>query len=330
MFLSVTQAPPFDRSSRNGFRCVRYLEPAEIPASAFEPLRLGERRDFYKEKPVPDGIFQVYKEQFSYDPHDLNATVEMRDESGPYIKEKVFFDASYANERMIAWLYLPKSGTPPYQTVIFFPGSDATWYDSGEYIEDSPYGDSANFIVANGRAVLYPIYKGTYERKKGFADSANITTGNESHRYLEFLIQVVKDFRRSIDYLESRKDIDGKRLAYMGTSWGGRMAPIILAVEGRLKAGIAIKGGIKDDRKTRPEAEQINYVTRVKVPILMLNGKYDNLFPYETTIQPMFDLLGTAKEDKRLILFETDHFIPRNELIKHTLAWLDKYLGPVK
>ncbi len=61
----------------------------------------------------------------------------------------------------------------------------------------------------------------------------------------------------------------------------------------------------------------------------MLNGKYDVFFPPETSSQPMFDLLATPLEDKRLILYETDHIPPRNEYIKETLAWLDKYLGPV-
>jgi len=53
-------------------------------------------------------------------------------------------------------------------------------------------------------------------------------------------------------------------------------------------------------------------------------------FPYETMVKPMFDFLGTPKEDKVLKLYDTDHFIPRNEFIKETLAWLDRYLGPVK
>jgi len=78
----------------------------------------------------------------------------------------------------------------------------------------------------------------------------------------------------------------------------------------------------------RPEANQINYVTRVKTPTLMLNGKYDNSF--ETDIKPMFDLLGTPAEHKQLKSYETDHIPPRNEFIKETLAWLDQYLGPVK
>ena len=60
----------------------------------------------------------------------------------------------------------------------------------------------------------------------------------------------------------------------------------------------------------------------------MLNGKYDTLQPYETSIKPMFERLGTPKEKKELKLYETDHIPPRNEFIKETLAWLDRYLGP--
>jgi hypothetical protein len=43
----------------------------------------------------------------------------------------------------------------------------------------------------------------------------------------------------------------------------------------------------------------------------------------------MFDLLGTPAEHKQLKLYDTDHVPPRNEFIKETQAWLDKYLGPV-
>jgi dipeptidyl aminopeptidase/acylaminoacyl peptidase len=80
----------------------------------------------------------------------------------------------------------------------------------------------------------------------------------------------------------------------------------------------------------RSEGSEINYVTRVKTPTLMLNGKHDVTFPYESTVKPMFDLLGTQKEEKKLRLYDTDHFIHRNEHIKESLDWLGRYLGPVK
>ena len=50
----------------------------------------------------------------------------------------------------------------------------------------------------------------------------------------------------------------------------------------------------------------------------------------EAGIRPMFEALGTPEGDKRLILYDTDHIPPRAEYIKETLAWLDRYLGPVE
>jgi hypothetical protein len=62
----------------------------------------------------------------------------------------------------------------------------------------------------------------------------------------------------------------------------------------------------------------------------MLNGRFDFFYPVETSQEPMFRLLGTPKQDKRRVVYETGHNIPRNELIKETLDWLDHYQGPVK
>ena len=106
------------------------------------------------------------------------------------------------------------------------------------------------------------------------------------------------------------------------------MAPLIIANEGRVRASVLVVGGYR--QRTRPEVDELNYMPRVRIPTLMLNGKYDMAFPFDTTVKPMFDLLGTPKEHKRLIVYEWDHFVPHNELVKETLAWLDRYLGPVK
>jgi len=150
----------------------------------------------------------------------------------------------------------------------------------------------------------------------------------DSYQYMEWRIQLVKDFRRSVDYLETRADIDRKNLAYIGYSWGSRMAPIILAVEDRLKAAVLVIGGLETGR--RPEVNNSSYIRKVKIPALMLSGKYDMAFPYETSSKPMFDLMGTPVEDKVQKIYETDHFVPQNEYIKEILAWLDRYLGTVK
>jgi hypothetical protein len=62
----------------------------------------------------------------------------------------------------------------------------------------------------------------------------------------------------------------------------------------------------------------------------MLNGKYDHFFPEKTSQQPFFRLLGTPKDQKRYVVYEGGHFVPKNQTITESLNWLDKYLGPVR
>jgi eukaryotic-like serine/threonine-protein kinase len=330
MFGNLSQAPPMDRSAKNGFRCALYPDPGKIPQAAFQMAKPGETTDYYKQKPVADSVFEAYKEQFSYDKTDLKARVESRRESSEWIQERISFDAAYGNERVFAYLFLPRSAPPPYQTVVYFPPDAANYQRSSQDLESS--GDfriRLSFIVKNGRAVLYPVYKGTFER--GNDTLVSITNGDESsHQYAELLIQQVKDFRRCVDYLETRPDINGRKLAYYGFSWGGEFGGIIPAVEGRLKVSVLIAAGMGLAGRLRAEVNEINYVSRVKMPTLILNGKYDTIFPLDTSAKPMFDLLGTPAQDKQLKLYETDHNPPRNEIIKETLAWLDRYLGPVQ
>ena len=72
-----------------------------------------------------------------------------------------------------------------------------------------------------------------------------------------------------------------------------------------------------------------HYAPRVTIPVLMLNGKYDFFFPYETAQLPYFELLGTPPEHKKIVLHETGHSFPTTRRARESLAWLDEYLGPV-
>ena len=41
----------------------------------------------------------------------------------------------------------------------------------------------------------------------------------------------------------------------------------------------------------------------------------------------MFTLLGTRAEHKRRVVYETSHAIPRNEMIREVVDWMEKYWG---
>jgi dienelactone hydrolase len=305
----------------NGFRCVKYIDREKIPSQAFEKIPSAQSRDISKEKPVSDDIFNVFKNEFLYDKKDLKAEIEDKD-AGPeyWTVEKISFNAAYENERMIAYLFLPKNGSPPFQTVIYLPGSYAqSEKDLASSVNSLWFID---YILKNNRAVMYPVYLGTFER------SFTRDFTSQSRQYVNYNIKITQDLCRSIDYLETRPDIDTARLAYYGDSWGGRMGLIIPAVEERLKLSILIVGG--STGKPFPELDPVNYLPRIKIPVLMLNGKYDASFPYETAVKPFFDILGTADKNKRLVLYNTDHYIPKSDIIKESLNWLDKYFGPAK
>ena len=76
-----------------------------------------------------------------------------------------------------------------------------------------------------------------------------------------------------------------------------------------------------------PEADPVNFAPRVNVPVLMLNGRYDFFYPTATSQEPMFKLLGTPPEHKRRVVYESAHRIPRNEMIKEVVNWMEKYWG---
>jgi hypothetical protein len=88
--------------------------------------------------PVPDQVFEVYRSQFSYDKAELNARVDSRDEGSPdWVQERISFDAAYGNERMAVYMFLPKGVPPPYQTVVYFPGSGAAETESSQNLADN-------------------------------------------------------------------------------------------------------------------------------------------------------------------------------------------------
>jgi dienelactone hydrolase len=320
MFIDPDAQSPFLRTANIGFRCVKYIEPESIPKIAMDPMP-SPRRDLSKEKPASDELYRAYRSLYSYDKVALNATVEPygKDEEF-WTAQKVTYAAAYGNERAIAYLFLPKRGKPPYQTVLFYPGSNALLLRTFALYSTA----SLDAILKSGRAVLYPVYKGTYERGDGMeSDVANTSSGWRDH-----VIMWVKDSSRAIDYAETRPDLDHAKLAYYGYSWGAELGGLIPAVDNRIKVNVLTLAGL-DFHRSLPEVDVINFISHVKQPTLMLNGRYDFFFPVEETQEPFFRLLGSPKDQKKHLLYETGHNIPRNELIKESLNWLDLYLGQV-
>jgi dienelactone hydrolase len=306
--------PAFDRSQTNGFRLAVSADDRSVAQRFREPIPVPDQ--IVVGDPVSDDVFAAYLNLFDYDPVPLEPIKDEPQVSRYWTRQRISISAGSAGERIALYLYLPNTGSPPYQTVIYWPTHLPLLLDSVDQIRVQ-----FDFLLKNGRAVMLPVMAGTFERRLPNYPDWGTIAGRD------LVIQQMKDMRRSIDYLVSRSDIDDEALAFYGWSLGGRLGAIALAIEPRLKVGILNQAGLQH-LKIR-ETSVLNYLSRINVPVLQFNGRYDTDYRFEDSAKPYFDLIGTSDTDKRHVVEETGHFVSRSRVIGETLDWLDKYLGPV-
>ncbi len=310
----VTRSP-FDRNPSVGFRCVKPAASDSQEAQLDQPIAKTAPDYRGKEKPFSEEAWNTWQGLISYAKGPLDARVEWADDSLPsWRMEKVSFAAAYGNERVVAYLFLPKKAKPPWQVVIFWPGAYAGYVNSsqdGRNTLDLSYWD---YLVKDGRAVLYPILNGSFERGGG--------SGNIGDTSLADCIPHLKDIFRSIDYLETRPDIQKDRIGFLGFSAGANAGPFLCAVEARFKAAVLLGGGTYIP-------EWFGFSQRCTVPIQMINGSSDG---FTENHAPLFNALGAPADKKRHLVFDADHSLAgfEKDVIKANLEWFDRFLGPVR
>ena len=299
-------------------RCLRELERVPGLRRAvwvkLNALATALARDRRSEAPPSDAEFRRYTEAHSYATTDLDAITEGVKVSAPWRREDITFNAAYENDRVLAHLFLPSGGKPPYPVVAVFEGAEALTAASVQALGTAHF----DFVIRSGRAVLLPAYNGTLER--GPAEYYH--RFGRSEKWKQMNLQWSKDLSRSLDYLETRPDIDMRRPAFMGISIGAAMAPRLVAIEHRLRAAILVSGGAFE--RVPAEVDSWNFAPRVRIPVLMVNGRDDHNFPLLTSQEPLFERFGTPASQKRRVVFEGGHIMPgeNREMDQIILEWL--------
>lgn len=306
--------PAFDRAPTNGFRLAATNDEAIVVEATSRPI--GDAKPVPFLEPVSDEVFAAKITDFDYDQSPLNAEIDETVEFRYWTRQRISIDTPDGEGRMPIYLYLPKRDVSRYQLLVYWPGAATLFSDS---IDSTRF--QLDFVLRNGRAVAVPVLKGMYERR--------LPTWPDwkTHSGRNLAIEQVREFRRAIDYLETRQDIQSDKLGYAGFSWGGRVGAIVLAVEDRFKVAVLNQAGI--NAGDYPDINVVNFLPRVHIPVLHFSGRYDTDFRYETSSKPFFDRLGTRQQDKRHVVEPTGHFVAPTVVSGETLDWLDKYLGPV-
>jgi len=326
--VDIIPKSPWDRDPTHGFRLVRTFDSSEKTERLKVQVESAQVRDFMSETPVSDAEFNIYRRMYDYDDLPLNVVVVESLKFDFWTRERVEFDLAN-RDRGAAYLYIPHSGTVPYETVVYWPGSDALWAQ----VIDQEYLDSFEFLMKSGRVVAQPVFYGTYDRDDAnrpinyetlWASAESTATTN----YRDLQTTWIQELSRMIDYLETRNDVAHDRLGFYGFSWGGGLAPVVLAVESeRINAAVLNVGGLNATSKYLPESDGFNFVTRVTTPVLMVNGEYDIVVPLETAQKPLYNLLGTDPQHKKMVVVPSAHLVPEDVLIREALDWFDRYLG---
>jgi dienelactone hydrolase len=316
--------PEFDRAPSNGFRVMAVTDADSTIEHLAGRLVRVQPRDFRAVRPVSDAEFAIYRRTYDYDARPLEA----RRDSGGTVEqfrwERVSFTAAYGGERMAAYLFLPLHARPPYEPVILWPSSNEMTdhaFDPGFFQRFVAY------VPQSGRMLVMPVFKGAYDRDDSTFSTVR-TAPDSTTYYRDLAVQWMKDMRRTVDYLETRDDVRADRIGFLGISWGGEAAAVALAVEPRIKAAVLQTGGyVPGGGVPRPEVDAVNFVPRIHAPTLMLNGRYDVIFPYATSQVPFFEQLGTPARDKEHRVFASSHSVPQDSARLAVLAWFDRYLS---
>jgi len=147
---------------------------------------------------------------------------------------------------------------------------------------------------------------------------------NKPSAYLSWIIQNVKDIRRSFDFLVDQVGVDSKRIGLVGYSRGAQVGAIVGGAEHRFDTVVLLHGGHFDalERDHLPAACPANYIGRISPrPLLVINGTRDSDYNKDTSVLPLYRL---AKSPKKIIWIEGGHGSFTEEARSEILQWMQE------
>src|SRR5205809_427971 len=232
-------------------RAAAIAEAAKIVAESFASA------DQKTAKATPD--YQTALHLFDY---DSKASLDVHDKVIEEFDGGTLHDITYTSPKggpVAAYLVVPKA-KGPFAAILFGHWGNGT---RAEFIPE------AKLYAKAGAISLIPDYP--WDRPQPWRKTPSHYDKPELDCEIE--IQAVLELRRGIDLLFARPDVDPKRLAYIGHSYGAQWGSILSAVDRRIKtsvlmAGVAENGdiflrgnhpSIIERRKSRPSGQFERY-----------------------------------------------------------------------
>lgn len=170
--------------------------------------------------------------------YDSKAPLEIQEAGVEHRGSVAIHDISYASPkggRVPAYLVVPE-GKGPFAGVIW-----GHWYwSNSEFFNRKEFLEEAVVLAHSGVVSLLPTGPGA---RPGHVEDK--TPLNEQQ--VTDLIQAIVDMRRGADLLLARKDVDPRRLAYVGHSYNAEVGGFLSGLDKRFKAFVLMAGTLSDE-----------------------------------------------------------------------------------
>lgn len=250
--------------------------------------------------------YGLLKSIYSYDQsYPLNARIVGTFTHGAATFEKLVFD-SFHDGRVPGLLALPPEGEGPFPVVLLLHGLTG---NKSQWLEDdfTHGGELSAALLQQGYAVLAldAQYHGDRAVYNDHIDAGEMVFKRGwGVRYANMLTQSVVDYRRAIDYLATRDEIDSSRIGLVGYSMGGHMAFILGAVEERIQATVAC---VVPHSAGMPMAAAAFARDMGADPLLLLMAKNDQFYSVDEAMA-LFD--AVPGDVKTIRFYDSGHSLP--------------------
>jgi dienelactone hydrolase len=270
---------------------------------------------------------------------DARQPLDIKDTVVAETPELTIHDLTYASanqQRVSAYLVVPK-GKGPFAPIVF-----GHW-GGGSRAEFIP---EAKLYARAGAISILPDYP--WDRAEPYRRSTNHFDKPELDR--DTYAQAVIDLRRAIDVLLARKDVDPKRLAYVGHSYGAQWGAILGAVDRRMRTLVLVAGvgelgdvllrnpdpELVELRKALPpgvldryvqvvgEVDAIRFIRKAApVSVLMQFGRFEEHFDRDSANR----YAAAATEPKKVLWYDAAHDMNDPQCLRDRYGWLVEQVG---
>lgn len=184
-------------------------------------------------------VFGQDPEMLRHFDYDKKAPLELKTLGTQNRGDAVVHDITYASPKggvVPAYLVVPAKGKGPFAGVIW-----GHWYwRNSEMRNRKQFLEEAIALAQAG--VVSLLTDGPVARPGYVEDNMPL-----NEKQAADTLQQVIDMRRGVDLLVARKDVDPKRLAYVGHSYNASIGATLSGVERRFKAFVLMAGSMSDE-----------------------------------------------------------------------------------